>query len=204
MLKVLTEFLREATATLIAIRGLIWYLMVVPSGLGKTRQVGEVVVAKEIHFKTERDILAVDPVIVQSKGIVKQRHRVILNGVEISNQDIPIGGGVVVFTVGPAGASYTELLDYFDAAGNDSIDLAETTVVVDGVAPDAPLAFGGTRQIEEVPVGEDDPEVPDEDEEDSEGDDVEDDEELEDEDELDEDLEDEDLEDEEDDDTVDL
>lgn len=199
MLKVLTEFLREATATLIAIRGLIWYLMVVPSGLGKTRQMGEVFVAKEIHFKTERDILAVDPAIVQSKGIVKQRHRVILNGAEISNQDIPVGGGVAVFVVGPAGASYTELLDYFDAAGNDSIDLAETTVVVDSVAPDAPLAFGGTRQIEEVPVGEDDPEVPEDD-----GDDVEDDEELEDEDELDEDIEDEDLEDDEDDDTVDL
>ena len=157
MLKLIAQFLQEAISTLQMVRSLIWYLMVVPSGMGKTRQIGEVIVAKEIHFKTERDILAVDPAIVQSKGIVKQRHRVMLGGVEISNQDVPVTGGTVQFVVGPAGTEYTELLDLFDGAGNDSIDLAETTVVADGVAPDAPLAFGASRQIEEVVVGEDDP-----------------------------------------------
>lgn len=162
MFKLIAEFLREVILTLKEIRSLIWCLMVVPSGFGATRQVGEVIVAKEIHFRIERDILAVDPAVVQSKGIVKQRHRVILNGVEIANVDVPVTGGTVSFVAGPAGATYVELLDLFDAAGNDSIDLAETTVVADQVAPDAPIAFGGTRQIEEVVVGEDDP-APEED-----------------------------------------
>lgn len=186
MLKLMGDFFREGIQTFRAIRSLIWFLMVVPSGLGKTRQVGEIVMAKEIHFKTERDILAIDPAIVSAKGIVKQRHRVVLEDVEIHNEDFPVTGGVSSFVVGPAGKTYVEMLDYFDAAGNDSIDLVTTPItVVDGVAPDAPVAFGATRQVEEVEVGEDDPV---DDEEDSEGDVVDE-----------EDIDDEDLEDDEDD-----
>lgn len=110
--------------------------------------------AKEVHFKTERDILAIDPAIVSAKGIAKQRHRVLLETVEIHNQEFPVTGGVSEFVVGPAGKTYVGLLDFFDAAGNDSIDLATSPItVVDGVPPDAPVTFGATRQTGEVEVG---------------------------------------------------